>query len=274
MEGEGERSPLVSEKGRPAARTPEKAPSSDEMEGEVEKFSMSAMKQKLRNVGHDEREISEWKERTAAMSNALKKEGAANRVNGTGGAEGPTEMMMLDSGTFRHLAGRTAIKYMVGRREIKPFPVKTALGLAWITEECDLLIGSYLIERCLVNHNLNTTLLSEGLLSLEEPYWEFNRNRHGLDIVLGDGTKHQGYQKGVMYYLPQSLLDLKKEGSTQGVTVTPNRAMEGTEEADYYESINHMMSPQNQRQSAIRESRIGRLITGSKESREQTRATR
>ena len=163
-------------------------------------------------------------------------------------------MMMLDSGTFRHLAGRIATKYIVERREIKPFPVKTALGLAWITEECDLLIGPYLIERCLVNHNLNTTLLSEGLLSLEEPYWEFNRNRHGLDIVLGDGTRHQGHKKGVMYYLPQSLLDLKKEESTQGVTVTPNRAMEGTEEAEYYESPasngdgkgdspNRMMSP-------------------------------
>ena len=57
-----------------------------------------------------------------------------------------------------------------------------------------------------------------------------------------------------MYYLPQSILDLKKEESVQGVTVTPNRAMEGTEEAEYYESPkgnrdgrgdspNHMMSP-------------------------------
>ena len=107
----GERSPPPgSEDGNPVARTPEKAPSSDEMEGGIEKFTMSAMKQKLRSVGHDEREISEWREGTAAMSNALKKEGASNRSSGVRDAEGHTEMMMLYSGTVRHLARRTATK--------------------------------------------------------------------------------------------------------------------------------------------------------------------
>jgi hypothetical protein len=160
-----------------------------------------------------------------------KKEGAAKRYSKRGCADEPDEMMMLDIGTFRHLAGRGARRYMVGRRDTKPFPVRTAHGLAWITEECDLVIGPYLIQGCLVNEGLNTSLLPEGLLSLEEPYWEFNRNRSGLNIMLSDGTRHQGYSKGVVYYLPKSILDLGKKQLDQGFTITPNRALDETEEA-------------------------------------------
>ena len=211
MDGRDELSPHGKDRGSPASCTPDKAPSSDEMEGEFEKFNTNAMKKKLRSVGHDDREISEWKERTAAMTSAIKEEGASKMNSKHSRADEPDEMMMLDSGTFKHLAGRGAGKYKVGKRAIKPFPVKTAHGLAWIAEECDLAIGPYLIQGCLVNEEPNTSVMSEGPLSLEEPYWEFNRNRSGLVIMLSDGTRHPGYRKGVIYYLPQSILDLDRK---------------------------------------------------------------
>jgi hypothetical protein len=44
---------------------------------EFEKFNMSAMRKKLRSVGHDDREISEWKKRTAARKKALRSDTAS-----------------------------------------------------------------------------------------------------------------------------------------------------------------------------------------------------
>ena len=83
--------------------------------------------------------------------------------------------------------------------------------------KCDLQFGDHIIRDCLVIPTMRTSLLSEGLLSLSEPFWEFTRTRHGLSIAVDEQCRYQGYRKSVMCYTPQDMMR-----NVTGVKSTPS----------------------------------------------------
>jgi hypothetical protein len=101
--------------------------------------------------------------------------------------------MMYDSGTFKHLVGRGARALMINIRDLpKPYPVNTASKTLWIKEACDLLLNGVIIRDCLINSSdMETTLLSEGVLALFEK-WEFHMDWKGKEVTMPDGNKHWG----------------------------------------------------------------------------------
>ncbi len=54
----------------------------EEDSDDCEKFSMTEMRSKLQELGHDDKSIDEWSVNVDAISEALKREGAANRFMG------------------------------------------------------------------------------------------------------------------------------------------------------------------------------------------------
>ena len=80
--------------------------------------------------------------------------------------------VMFDSGTFAHMFGTGTHHMLKNRRAIPPMPISTANGIGWVKEMADLEIGKFKATDGYVNHDMNTTLLSEGVLEKKDG-WKF-----------------------------------------------------------------------------------------------------
>ena len=119
----------------------------------------------------------------------------------------PYVMLMIDGGTFRHMIGSNALQYMTNVCKVKPYPLKTAGGIVWLNEVADLAVSSHVFKQCMVNPNINTSLLSQGIMTMEEG-WEFTHAKRvgGLRITDPAGQVDLAHSKGVLSYLPSYLL--------------------------------------------------------------------
>jgi hypothetical protein len=100
----------------------------------------------------------------------------------TSGTE-PETHMMLDDGSFRHLARRNAMHLATNIRKIDPYPVQSATGdVKYLVEECDLILNNCEFLNCLVNPHHEMTLISEGWLHLADK-WSFVSNSSGKLIT-------------------------------------------------------------------------------------------
>jgi hypothetical protein len=119
----------------------------------------------------------------------------------------PYVLLMIDGGTFRHMIGSNALQYMTNVRSIRPYPVKTAGGIVWLTTIADLEVSGHVFRDCMVNPKINTSLLSEGMMAMTEG-WEFIHSLRvgGLQITDPKGQVDLAYSRGVLSYLPSALL--------------------------------------------------------------------
>ena len=105
-----------------------------------------------------------------------------NNTEGTA----PYVLLMIDGGTFRHMIGSNAMQYMVNRRKVKRYPIKTAGGIIWLDSIADLRVPGHIFEGCMVNPMIDTSLLSQGMMAMTEG-WEF---WHGAKA----GKRQEGYK--------------------------------------------------------------------------------
>ena len=122
----------------------------------------------------------------------------------------PNCLLMYDSGTFKHMAGKGSRHMMISIRDLpRSYPVDSASGVMWIKQECDLYFGDTITKDCLVNPtDMETTLLSEGLLALMD-YWELQLTWQGKEVIDAEGKHHWAYRKGALFYVPAELLPSK-----------------------------------------------------------------
>ena len=93
--------------------------------------------------------------------------------------EVPSELFMIDNGTFWHMAGTGAMHLAVNVQVIDPYLVITAGGeKLYLMETCDLILNGCEFIRCLVNPSIRTTLLSEGRMHMDEG-WTVENSRSG-----------------------------------------------------------------------------------------------
>ena len=94
----------------------------------------------------------------------------------------PWLWLLLDTGTFDHLIGTTAMVCASNIQEVRPFPVKTGSSVIWLTHKCDFHLGDGVLNDCFVNPHSDLTLISMGRLALSEN-WGFRLDCHGMCIT-------------------------------------------------------------------------------------------
>ena len=164
-------------------------------------------------------QIGSWKSESIAAASAMSKSRCSvvtvpEGMDETSG-DMPDILLMVDDGSFKHLAGNNAMHLAVNIRDIEPYPVLSASGdTIWLSQSCDLILNHCEFRDCLVNPHLDITLLSEGWLHMAEG-WEFLNNKCGKLITTPDGYKQLAYRRGVTFYLPAEFIP----------TCEPNQAM-------------------------------------------------
>lgn len=117
--------------------------------------------------------IDEWLAEQAAVAGALRKRRVGNwAADDTGliddeSGSRPDSMLLLDSGTFKHMSGRNSRHLAINLRAVKKYPVGTAGGIIWLDQGYDIVDKRHVFRGCLVNPHLENSLLSEGWLRLE-----------------------------------------------------------------------------------------------------------
>jgi len=165
----------------------------------------------LSERGWSAENICIWEKEQSELERALTRRKACERSCQITGAIDvdsgtcPSVLMMLDGGTFTHMIGKNARHLACNLRQIKPYPIKTAGGIVWLSSAGDLVVKNYVFRNCLVNHHLELTLLSEGWLTLVGG-WTFHSDQAGKLITDSAGRTELAYMKGVLTYLPASYL--------------------------------------------------------------------
>jgi len=159
--------------------------------------------------------IDEWLAEQAAVAGALKKRRVGNwAADDTGlidceSGSRPDSMLLLDSGTFKHMSGVNSSHLAINVRKVKEYPVGTAGGIIWLDQGCDIVGKRHVFRGCLVNPHLENSLLSEGWLRLEG--WKFESTATGKLITDPQGNLEMAYTKGVLDYLPASMVPNREE---------------------------------------------------------------
>jgi hypothetical protein len=166
--------------------------------------------------------VTEIEEYTAHNSDLIKamilsdkeEESQFEYCDSGGTAEVPYVLLMIDSGTFRHMIGSNALQYMTNVRSVRAYPVKTAGGIVWLTTIADLEVSGHVFRDCMVNPKINTSLLSQGMMAMSEG-WEFIHSMRvgGLQITDPKGQVDLAHTRGVLSYLPSTLLGSEYSGS-------------------------------------------------------------
>ena len=198
-----------------------------ESDGEIEVRKASLKRREelmveMSRRGWTNKEIQDWQSMQDDMAEAFRRMdindvGLAASVQTGGVEETPHTWLLYDSGTFRCLIGTGAKGLMVNVRPLtKAYPVDTASnGTMWVTHECDLMLRNQLLEGCLVNpSDMRDSLISEGWMAIFK-YWEFHMSWRGKQVWDADGEMHWGYRKGVLFYMPASMLPDRASGLSE-----------------------------------------------------------
>jgi hypothetical protein len=150
-------------------------------------------------------------------------------------AEVPYVLLMIDGGTFKHMIGTNAMQFMTNVRKVRPYPIKTAGGIVWLDTVADLVVSGHVFKDCLVNANIDTSLLSQGMMAMKEG-WEFVHALRvgGLQITDPTGQVEMAHPRGMLSYLPSALLG-ERVMACEAFDQSRTEAMTDDEAAQYWQ---------------------------------------
>ena len=162
----------------------------------------------LVDLGWDQQEVEQWEHMQIHVDRAMERCKLGEELGTTASVsdgEAPGAHLLLDSGTFEHMFGTGVMHLVTNRRRVRPCPVKTASGTVWLSEKGDLQLARSTLFDGFVNPYMDTSLLSEGKMVLQEN-WGFNANSQGKLITEPSGAQYWAYRNGVLFYAPVEMM--------------------------------------------------------------------
>ncbi len=145
--------------------------------------------------------------------------------------EKPETLMLLDGGSFRDMIGRDAEHLVVNARIVEECPVQTAGGVVWLNQVGNIVLGHHVLYDCIINPHMSMSLISEGMLALTKG-WRFVTDASGKHIHDPAGYHDYAYRRGVLFYMPASMMCTEHDGL--GYDHTMMAEMDNVELAKFY----------------------------------------
>ena len=139
--------------------------------------------------------------------------------------------MLLDGGSFRDMIGRDAEHLVVNARVVEEFPVQTAGGVVWLNQVGNIVLGHHVLYDCIINPHMSMSLISEGMLALTKG-WRYVTDASGKQIRDPAGHYDYAYRRGVLFYMPASMMCTEHDGL--GYDHTMMAEMDNFELAKFY----------------------------------------
>jgi hypothetical protein len=161
-------------------------------------------------------DIENWRAENSAAASAMDRSKLTTVLTVPEGMDArsgdkPSELCMIDAGTFRHMAGTGIMHLATNIRKIKPHPVLAADGgRMYLDTQCDLILQGCQFTGCLVNPHIRTTLLSEGWMFMAEG-WKIENGNSGKCLRAPSGMEELAHRRGMIFYLPAIFLPSLEE---------------------------------------------------------------
>ena len=132
----------------------------------------------------------------------------------------PTTLVLLDSGSTRHMIGRSGLPYAHNLRQGNGTLVTGVTGVVDMDIECDVMLrNGSILQDCLVNDGSELNICSERLIRTTGHNWKIESVSHDLkQIKTAEGLGATCYNAGGLDYLPFELEPVAwSTGSPNGV---------------------------------------------------------
>lgn len=197
------------------AYTTESEPSTEELESDADAPELE-LQEFFDQESWTAEQVEVWRAENSAAAGAMSRSKLAPVMTVPEGmdqqsGEKPSELFMIDAGTFRHMAGTGAMHLATNIRRIRPHPVLAADGgKMYLDTECDLVLNGCEFKGCMVNPHIRTTLLSEGWMFMAEG-WKIENATSGKCLRAPSGVEELAHRRGMIFYLPAVFLPTAEE---------------------------------------------------------------